>query len=122
MIVSDTSNRSSSRLLRACGLLCAFVVLPVGLTFAQNYAAVEKRLGEAVSMGELSLDHAGVMMDALRRAAEDDDDGIGDRLKAAGARLKASVRGSITPGSHQNGKKTNPRHLLLCTLCSPLCS
>ncbi len=97
MIVSGTSNGSSSRWLRACVLLGAMVVLPFGLAYAQDYDAVEKRLGAAVSKGELTLEHAGVMMDALRRAAEDDDDGIGNQLKAVGKRLKTAVaKGELT--------------------------
>ena len=68
MIVSDNPRRSNSRWLRVCVLLCAVVVLPLGIASAQDYKAVEKRLGEAVANGELSLAQASVMMDALRKA------------------------------------------------------
>ena len=68
MIVSDNPRRSNSRWLRVCVLLCAVVVLPLGIASAQDYKAVEKRLGEAVVNGELSLAQASVMMDALRKA------------------------------------------------------
>jgi beta-lactamase regulating signal transducer with metallopeptidase domain len=68
MIVSDNSKRSNSRRLQMCVLLCAVVVLPLGIASAQDYKAVEKRLGEAVANGELSLAQASVMMDALRKA------------------------------------------------------
>jgi len=68
MIVSDDARRSNSRWLRVCVLLCAVVVLPLGIASAQDYKAVEKRLGEAVANGELSLAQASVMMDALRKA------------------------------------------------------
>ena len=69
MIVSETPNRVNSRALQACILLCAAVVLPVGMTFAQDHDAVEKRLGEAIAEGEISIEQARVMMDALRRSA-----------------------------------------------------
>jgi len=69
MIVSDNTNRSNSRWLQACVLLCAMVVLPVGIASAQDYKAVERRLGEAVSNGELSLEQAGLMMAALKKEA-----------------------------------------------------
>jgi hypothetical protein len=68
MIVSDNSKRSNSRRLQICVLLCAVVVLPLGIASAQDYKAVEKRLGEAVANGELSLAQASVMMNALRKA------------------------------------------------------
>jgi len=37
MIVSETANRVTSRWLQACVLLCAAVVFPVGITYAQDY-------------------------------------------------------------------------------------
>ena len=68
MIVSETPKRSNTRWRQICALLCAMVVLPLGIASAQDYEAVEKRLGEAVSKGELTLKQASVMMDALRKA------------------------------------------------------
>ena len=98
MIVSETPNRSSSRWLQACVLLCAMFVLPPGLAYAQDYEAVERRLGEAVSEGELSLKQAAVMMDALKEATEDDRDDDGDIerrfegwIGSVGEKLKAAV-------------------------------
>ncbi len=67
MIVSERPRRSNCRWLQMCVLVCAIVVLPVGIASAQDYKAVERRLGEAVGNGELSLAQAGVMMDALRK-------------------------------------------------------
>ena len=67
MIVSETPNRVTSRWLQACVLLCAVVVLPFGMAYAQDYNAVEKRLGEAVSKGELTLEQAGAMMAAIKK-------------------------------------------------------
>lgn len=92
MIVSETSNRSNSRWMQTCVLLCAMVVLPVGVAYAQDCGAVEKRLGKAVSEGELSLKQAVVMMDALKNVAKNDDNGVEDQLKAVGERIKAAVK------------------------------
>jgi len=98
MIVSQTSKRPNSRRLHAGVLLCAVVLLPLGLARAQNCDAVERRLGLAVSHGELSLKQAAVMMDALRRVAKDARDGEGDIknrfgkwLGDVGQKLKAAV-------------------------------
>ncbi len=97
MIASETSNRLTSRWLQACVLLCAVVVLPLGLANAQDYGAVERRLGEAVSKGELSLRQAATMMDALRGAAGADDKGdierrFGEWIGSVGEKLKAAVK------------------------------
>jgi len=97
MIASETSNGSASRLLQACVLLCAAAVLPLGLANAQDYGAVERRLGEAVSKGELSLRQAAVMMDALRKAGAGDDKGDNERrfggwIGSVGEQLKAAVK------------------------------
>ncbi|MBL7188128.1 MAG: hypothetical protein ISS70_17535 [Phycisphaerae bacterium] len=101
MIVSENSKRSNTRWLQICVLLCAMVVLPVGIALAQDYEAVERRLGEAVGNGELSLAQAGVMMDALRKAggarkqpakSKSDTD-----LESASKKLKAMVKaGELT--------------------------
>ncbi|MHC4483254.1 MAG: M56 family metallopeptidase [Planctomycetota bacterium] len=69
MIVSNKSKQSNSHWLQICVLLFAVVVLPFGIAAAQDYKAVERRLGEAVAKGELTLKQASVMMDALRKAS-----------------------------------------------------
>lgn len=43
-----------------------FVVLATNALQAQDFDAVERRLGEGVAKGELTLEQAGVMMEALR--------------------------------------------------------
>ena len=84
-----------------CTLLSAVLVLPLGLGFAQDYDAVERRLGRAVGEGELTLKQAVMMMDALRDSARDDEgcrekrieirlEGVGRRLKEAVAKGKLS--------------------------------
>jgi polyhydroxyalkanoate synthesis regulator phasin len=74
MIVSQTSNRPNSRGLQLLVLLCAMLVLPFGVAFAQDFDAVERKLGEAVAEGDLSLEHAMAMMESLREVAEYDED------------------------------------------------
>jgi len=86
MIVSETPNRWNSRTLLASMLLCAAVVLPVGMTFAQDYDAVERRLGEAVAEAELSLEQANAMMGALRRST--DHDAEARRMRVGAVRVK----------------------------------
>lgn len=89
MILSNRVNLGNPRWLQVCVLLGSVVLLPLGLSHAQDYEAVEKRLGRAVSEGELSLKQATIMMDALRHTAEDK--GIEKRLGAIGKRLKTAV-------------------------------
>ena len=70
MIVSETPYRVTSRWLQACVLLCAVVVLPLGLAYAQDYEAVGKRLRAAVEAGELTGEQARAMLGALRKAGD----------------------------------------------------
>ena len=44
----------------------AFCLFPMGLVVAQDFGAIEKRLGGAVEAGEITLEQAFVMMEALR--------------------------------------------------------
>ncbi|TWT84667.1 hypothetical protein CA13_61470 [Planctomycetes bacterium CA13] len=46
----------------------AICVFPLGVVYAQNFEAVERRLGGAVEAGELSLEQATLMLDTLRRS------------------------------------------------------
>jgi len=70
MIVSETPYRVTSRWLRACVLLCAAVVLPLGLAYAQDYEAVEKRLRAAVEAGELTSEQVSAMLKTLKEVGE----------------------------------------------------
>jgi len=98
MIVSNKSNQSNSRWLQICVLLCAMVVLPLGIASAQDYEAVEKRLGEAVSKGELSLEQAGVMMDALKKAGGAEKDQDSERAKAYLMKVKKELGELVEAG------------------------
>jgi len=94
MIVSETPKRSNSRWLRACVLLCAVIVLPFGMAFAQDYDAVGKRLRAAVRAGELTGEQARAMLGTLRKAdgTKKDTD-----YKAIGKKIRAAVvAGEIT--------------------------
>ena len=50
-------------------VMVAACVFPLGVVAAQDLEAVEKRLGGAVEAGELTLEQAGVMMNALRQSS-----------------------------------------------------
>ena len=105
MIVSKHSNRSLTRGLQACVLLCAMVVLPLGLASATDYDAVAKRLREAVSAGELNGEQAEVMINALRRTEggeratrtrEQDADAKGEYARAERELKQAVENGRIS--------------------------
>jgi len=98
MIVSEIPKRSNTRWLQACVLLCAMVVLPLGIASAQDYKAVERRLGEAVSKGELSLEQAVVMMDALKKAGGAKKDQGPDRAEAYLMRVKKELGELVEAG------------------------
>jgi beta-lactamase regulating signal transducer with metallopeptidase domain len=99
MIVSANPKRSNTRWLQACVLLCAMVVLPLGIASAQDYEAVERRLGEAVSSGELSLEQAVVMMDALKKAGGTRKDQGADRAEAYLMKVKKELGELVEAGS-----------------------
>ena len=98
MIVSETPNRVSSRRLQACVLLCAVVVLPIGVTYAQDYEAVGKRLRAAVEAGELTGGQARAMLGALKKADGDRKDQGSDRAKAYLANVKKELGTAVEAG------------------------
>ncbi len=98
MIVSETPNRVSSRRLQACVLLCAVVVLPIGVTRAQDYEAVTKRLKAAVEAEELTGGQARVMLAALKKAGGEKK-GLGmERAKAYLAKVKKELGVAMEAG------------------------
>ncbi len=101
MIVSNKSNQSNSRWLQICVLLCAMVVLPLGIASAQDYKAVEKRLGKAVSNGELSLEQAGLMLEALKKAGGARKDQGADRAEAYLMKVKKELGELVEAGKIQ---------------------
>jgi beta-lactamase regulating signal transducer with metallopeptidase domain len=98
MIVSNKSKQSNSRWLQICVLLFAVVVLPFGIASAQDYNAVEKRLAKAVKRGELTLEQASVMMDALKKAGSDKKDQGVDRAEAYLMRFKKELGELVEAG------------------------
>ena len=97
--VSKNPNRSKSRWLRACVLLCAMIVLPLGVASAQDLDAVWKRLQTAVKKGEITEKQAHMMMGTLKKAAGENKDRDDKKrrdadkpnLEQIGKRLKAAV-------------------------------
>jgi len=69
MIVSNNPNRVKSRWLQLCTLLCAIVVLPLGIASAHDYEAVGKRLKKSVKKGEITQQQADAMMATLKKKA-----------------------------------------------------
>jgi hypothetical protein len=57
--------------LRTAVMAMAVGMPPLGFVYAQDLEAVERRLGGAVEAGELSLEQANVMMEALRRSSQE---------------------------------------------------
>lgn len=96
MIVSDNPKKSNTRWLQVCVLLCAVVVLPVGIASAADYEAVGRRLRAAVAAGELTGEEARIMLGALRKGDEAKDKKDID-YEAVGRRIRAAVAaGEIT--------------------------
>ena len=95
MIIDDNSTRFSSGL-RAVILAVATCLFPLGLVSAQDFEAVERRLGLAVHEGELSLEQAHVMMEALKRTVHERDHEYEERhvvvRRIVGALSEAGVR------------------------------
>ncbi len=98
MIVSTNTNRSNSRRWQLGILVAALVILPLGLASAQDYEAVERRLGKAVSKGELSLEQARLMMETLRKAGGDQDDRHADRAKAYLMKVRKELGAAVEAG------------------------
>ena len=52
-------------------LTLAALTLPVGLASAQELGAIERRLGSAVADGEITLEQAQIMLEALKRSVHE---------------------------------------------------
>ncbi len=98
MIVSETPKRSNSRWLQACVLLCAMVVLPLGIASAQDYEAVGRRLKAAVAAGELTGEQARAMLGALRKASAPEKDQNSERAKAYLMKVKKELGELVEAG------------------------
>ena len=71
MIVSTNRKQSNLLWLQVCILLCAFVVLPMGLTYAQDHDAGITKIRATAATGEMTRKEAGEMSqeDDERRSA-----------------------------------------------------
>ena len=58
--------------LRTVVVVMAMCIFPLGFVCAQDFEAVQRRLGGAVEAGELSLEQANLMMEALRHSSQRD--------------------------------------------------
>ena len=75
-------------------LFCLLILVVSIPSSAQDFEAVERRLGEAVADGEINLKQATTMMEALRRGSSGEaNDRIEQRLESAAQRLKEAVKG-----------------------------
>lgn len=88
MIVSNRPKRSHCQLFKALILGWAVLVLPLGLAVAQDFEALERRLGEGVAKGELSLSQAALMLDALRGNQAQNTAGKAGKLSESQAHAK----------------------------------
>ena len=120
MIVSETSYRVTSRWLQACVLLCAVVVLPLGLAYAQDSEAVGKRLRAAVEAGELTGEQARAMLETLRKAGDAEKEvakrDIDTQLEATWEMFQAMVKAGLLTEEQARArmaaiKKTAARNL-----------
>jgi len=76
-------------------------VLPLSVAYAQDFRAIERRLGRAVEAGEITLEQAKGMMDTLRRGADRqgrDQRALIERFAEGKRRIKAAVeKGDLSP-------------------------
>lgn len=106
MIISETPNRVTSRWLQACVLLCAVVVLPLGMVYAQDYEAVGKRLRAAVEAGEITSEQARIMLGAIKKADDTKKEVAtrDDKLVATWEKLQGMVKAGELTEEQANAK------------------
>ena len=103
MIITNKLNSSNSRRLQLCVLLCAIVVLPLGIASAQNYDAVGKRLRQAVAAGELSGEQARAMLETLRNSgASTRENAANINTQAARVRVRQQATAKATAEQSQS--------------------
>ncbi len=71
-VMMNGRNWTAPAALRTVVVVMAMCVFPLGFVYAQDFEAVERRLGGAVEAGELSLEQANLMMEALRHSSHSD--------------------------------------------------
>ncbi len=92
MIISN-EQLGISQGMRMLTIVLAVCIFPVGLVYAQDYGAVQRRLIEAVKAGELSREQVAPMMEAMKKSkSEQSDEATSRELYAAGAkRIEAAI-------------------------------
>ncbi len=98
MAVPETPNRANSRRLQACVLLCAMGVLPIGVTFAQDYEGAGKRLAAAIEAGELTPEQARAKFQAYRKEADAKKDQGPDRAREYLMKVKKELGAAVEAG------------------------
>ena len=80
-------------------LLSAVLIVPFRLTYAQDVGAVERKLGEAVAEGHLSLEYAVAMMETLREIAEEEHgDDVEERIERWVGRVGEKIKRAVMEG------------------------
>ncbi|MCP4778848.1 MAG: M48 family metalloprotease [Planctomycetaceae bacterium] len=104
MIISN-KQLNISQGMRMLTIALAVCIFPVGLVYAQDYGAVQRRLIEAVKAGELSREQVAPMMEAMKKAkSEQSDEATSRERYATGAkRIEAAIESGRT--SKEGGEK-----------------
>lgn len=100
MIISNRKITRTPRWFMAGTLLLAATTMPLGVAYAQDFAAIERRLGAGVAEGELTLEQAVAMMHALRKESKHSagDRSDLDRIRAAAEETQRALEsGRISP-------------------------
>ena len=71
-VMMNRRNWTAPAALRTVVVVMAMCIFPLGFVYAQDFEAVQRRLGGAVEAGELSLEQANLMMEALRHSSQRD--------------------------------------------------
>ncbi|MCH2179885.1 MAG: hypothetical protein MK106_13885 [Mariniblastus sp.] len=71
MIISEKTG-GLTHWTRFMAALLVLALFPIGLVYAQDYEAIQKRLGDSVRSGEITRAQAGAMLRALRQTDSDE--------------------------------------------------
>ena len=104
MIISN-DQLGISQGMRMLTIVLAVCIFPVGLVYAQDYGAVQRRLIEAVKAGELSREQVAPMMEAMKKSkSEQSDEATSRERYATGAkRIEAAIESGRI--SKEDGEK-----------------
>ena len=104
MIISN-EQLGISQGMRMLTIVLAVCIFPVGLVYAQDYGAVQRRLIEAVKAGELSREQVAPMMEAMKKSkSEQSDEATSRERYATGAkRIEAAIESGRI--SKEDGEK-----------------